>query len=431
MCPCCSKGRLYDSEEQKLLQFTGRAPVDVTRYRKQVLRCSSCGITVSSRSKIVKWTGSARSSIVLQKAHGMPFHRLAKLQSLSGVPVSASTLWGQCFDLWNEAGSYIYNELLEMAAGCSSFNIDDTGAKILGAGSKEKSDGSKSGKRQRKSSRTTTICTATAEDEKLVLYITGSNHAGENIGCLLGKRAGKRAEQADNIIYIMNDASSSNNPVLSEESQYLADNIIVLNCLAHGQRKFTELEKYYPEECGYFLERTRGIYHNEHECKRLESSLDAKLEYHKKHSTKLIENIYAKIEELFAKKQIEPNSSLGKAMKYWLNNKEGLTQFLRVKCDSLDNNLAERSLRGMILQRKNSLFFKTPNSAEVQSGLSSIVRTCDENNIGAFKYLNWLQDNWTKAQRIPKDYTPFAYRRYISHTELINKGEVGGLAMAA
>jgi len=187
MCPCCNRGRLYDSEEQKLLQFTGKAPIDVTRYRKQVLRCSSCFLTVSSRSKIVKWTSSARSSIVLQKTHGMPFHRLAKLQSLCGVPVSPSTLWGQCFDLWNEAGSYIYNELLEMADKCTFFNIDDTGAKILGIAKSEEQSGISKGKRQRKSSRTTTICTTTAQDEKLVLYITSSNHAGENIGHLLGK----------------------------------------------------------------------------------------------------------------------------------------------------------------------------------------------------------------------------------------------------
>jgi hypothetical protein len=219
-------------------------------------------------------------------------------------------------------------------------------------------------------------------------------------------------------IHLITDASSSNNPVLDEETdKWLLDNIIIINCLAHGQRKFSDNEPYYPDECGYFLKQTGSIYHNEHQCKGM--GLDEKLKYHQKHSTKHIENIYDKIEQLFEEKNVEPNSKLGQAMKYWINNKEGLTQFLRVGVVSLDNNWAERALRTIILQRKNSLFFKTRNSAEVHSGMYSIVKTCGENGINAFKYLNWLQDNNTKAKKDPKSYMPFAYANYINNTELI------------
>ncbi len=108
-CPLCNIGKLYESEEQKLLQFTGNAPVNVTRYKKQVLRCNRCNVTVSNNKNITKWSNSSRTSIVLQKTHGMPFHRLSKLQGLSGVPIAYSTLWKQCFDLWEEIGCYIYN----------------------------------------------------------------------------------------------------------------------------------------------------------------------------------------------------------------------------------------------------------------------------------------------------------------------------------
>ena len=107
-------------------------------------------------------------------------------------------------------------------------------------------------------------------------------------------------------------------------------------------------------------------------------------------------------------------------MKYWVNNNVGLTQFLRIGIISLDNNLAERSLKAIIIQRKNSLFFKTKDSAEVHSGLQSIVKTCDANGINAFKYLNWIQDNWVKARKNAKDYTPFAYAKHMKDTELID-----------
>jgi len=362
----------------------------------------------------MKWSNSSRTSIILQKTHGMPFHRLSKLQGLSGVPIAFSTLWKQCFDLWEEIGCYIYKELLELVVECDYFNVDDTGAKILEVIQEnkllqEESDGKKKGRK----CNTTTVCTTTKDKEKLVIYITKDAHAGENIGEILGERQDKTGK-----VHLMVDASSNNKPVLTDQEAWLLNNIIIINCLAHGQRKFTDIEEYYPEECGYFLKQTRAIYHNEHQCKVY--SLEDKLKYHQEHSTVFVQNIYDKIESLFSNKIIEPNSTLGKAMKYWVNNNVGLTQFLRIGIISLDNNLAERSLKAIIIQRKNSLFFKTKDSAEVHSGLQSIVKTCDANGINAFKYLNWIQDNWVKARKNAKDYTPFAYVKHMKDTELID-----------
>ncbi|WP_342271953.1 hypothetical protein [Candidatus Tisiphia endosymbiont of Parasteatoda lunata] len=48
-----------------------------------------------------------------------------------------------------------------------------------------------------------------------------------------------------------------------------------------------------------------------------------------------------------------------------------------------------------------------------------IVKTCSENEINAFKYLNWLQEQSSKAKKRPANYTPFAYARYMNNTELI------------
>ncbi len=118
-------------------------------------------------------------------------------------------------------------------------------------------------------------------------------------------------------------------------------------------------------------------------------------------------------------KLVEPNSALGKAMNYWLNNKTGLTRFLKVKGAPLDNNKSERALKSIILQRKNSLFFKTRNSAAIWSGLSSIVRTCEANGINGFAYFNWIQTNWNKVQKDASSYLPWKYLEYRNNTELV------------
>lgn len=403
---------MYITEDRKLLEFTGCAPVNVHRYVKKVLKCNKCDHTEMNNKNIIKWTDSSRSAIILQKAYGMPFYRLSKLQALSGVPVSYSTMWKQCLDVWHEGGACeVFGVLLEMLAECNSFNLDDTTARVQEITKENKL--LRSQNKRGRSCYTSTICSKTKSDEIIVAYLTSNKHGGDNIGNLLKARQDRTSS-----IYIMNDASSNNNPVLKEEEyQWILANITIAKCLAHGQRKFTENEPYYPEECGYFLEQTRGIYHNEHQCKEMDYT--EKMKYHQIHSSKLIDNIYNKIEELFDGKKVEPNSKLGQAMRYWLNNKDGLTRFLRIPVESLDNNWAERSLKYIILQRKNSLFFKTVNSAEVHSGLSSIVKTCSENGINAFKYLNWLQENSSRVKKDPKNYTPFEYAKYINNTEQI------------
>ena len=65
------------------------------------------------------------------------------------------------------------------------------------------------------------------------------------------------------------------------------------------------------------------------------------------------------IEAQFSDRQVEPNSNLGKALRYWLSHWEELTVWLREPGTPLDNNESERALKQFILMRKNSLFFKS------------------------------------------------------------------------
>jgi hypothetical protein len=153
-------------------------------------------------------------------------------------------------------------------------------------------------------------------------------------------------------------------------------------------------------------------------CKLNNYNAQEHLEYHQKHSTQHVNNIYRKIDELFNEKLVEPNSSLGKAMKYWINNKDGLTKFLRVAGMALDNNIAEQLFKYMIWQRKNSYCFKTKRSANILSGFTSIIITCFLNKVNVNEYLNWIQINWLKVQAKPKEYLPWHYTEYINSLKI-------------
>lgn len=287
---------------------------------------------------------------------------------------------------------------------------DDTGAKVLEVINANKQLASDE---KGRSCHTTVISGFTKESHKLVIYMTTNKHCGEHLHDLLQKRDDNKA---DHYLKLMSDASSSN---LAGMDSAMVDKIIPGNCLAHGRQKFVDVRNNWQQECDYFLGEIKAIYKNESHCQSSDYNERQRYKYHRVHSRKHFNNIYAKIRELYANKVVESNSDLGKAMNYWLNNRRGLGRFLVVKGIPLDNNASERALKDMILQRKNSLFFKTLDSAEVWSGLASIVKTCSENVVNAFEYLNWLQENWLAVQKQPANYLPWKYKEHLNNTELI------------
>lgn len=98
---------------------------------------------------------------------------------------------------------------------------------------------------------------------------------------------------------------------------------------------------------------------------------------------------------------------------------KGLGKFLEVKGIALDNNESERELKFIIMQRKNSLFYKTEPSAKILSGLTSIVKSCERAKINVFNYLNWLQDNVSTVLQNPSEWLPWKWRAYMDNTEFI------------
>lgn len=408
-CLHCQAGKLYNGEARKQLQFNAHAPIEVNRYIREVLRCNRCGqeIIADLPKNFRKWTYAAKSKVVLYKTHGMPFYRLQKLQSMYQIPLPANTMWQQCNEIWEDGAKQVYGELLQLLGESHYLNVDDTGVKILEAIESDKSKPDK----DRRACHSTTISGDTVDGYKIEVYISAQDYAGNNIKPLIEN---SKNLNSGHHLKIMGDASSMNKPSVEAS---LSSQIHMVNCLEHGRRKFYDIKEDYVRECAYFLKEINAIFAYERQFK--EEKPGKRLKLRKQFSAQHIGNIYREIDRLLSKKEVEPNSSLGKAMKYWLNNRKGLTAFLRMKDVGVSNNRAERSLKTLILQRKNSLFFKTMNSAEILSGLSSIVQTCKMNEVNGFAYLNWLQENSSKCIANPKDYLPWRFKEINNETERI------------
>jgi len=136
-----------------------------------------------------------------------------------------------------------------------------------------------------------------------------------------------------------------------------------------------------------------------------------RLAHHQAWSGPVLTELKEWIEQQFARRQVEPNSALGQALRYVLKHWDGLTRFLSVANAPLDNNLAERALKRAVLLRKNSLFYKTEHGAMVGAILLSLIETCRLNGVSAWAYLVALLRQRGVARKNPGAFLPWNYAR--------------------
>jgi hypothetical protein len=101
----------------------------------------------------------------------------------------------------------------------------------------------------------------------------------------------------------------------------------------------------------------RGVFRNDAVAQEQKMSIDARPVHHQVNSGPLMEKLRAWMQAQFDEKHVEPNSGLGKAIKYMFNHWEPLTLFLRKAGAPVHNNLCERVLKMAIRHQNNSLFF--------------------------------------------------------------------------
>jgi hypothetical protein len=69
----------------------------------------------------------------------------------------------------------------------------------------------------------------------------------------------------------------------------------------------------------------------------------------------------------------------------------------------------ERALKKAILHRRNSLFYKTENGAEVGDLFMSLIYTCELNGVNPFDYLTQLQKHTAELAKHPAAWMPWNY----------------------
>jgi hypothetical protein len=243
----------------------------------------------------------------------------------------------------------------------------------------------------------TTALAVQVGEHTAILYYSSRRHAGENLQGLLDKREAGRAKPL-----AMSDALSSNE--VADEAA-----VIRCHCLAHGRRKFSDLEAVFPHECQVVLEVLSQVFDHDEQARKEQLSPAARLAYHQAQSQPLLDGLKRWLDTQIDEHLVEPNSLLGKAIGYMQRHWVTLTRFLSVPGAPLDNNLAERALKLFIRQRKNSLFYKSTHSATIASVLTSLIATCLYAGVNAVEYLVALQEHRHEVFAEPTAWLPWAY----------------------
>lgn len=399
-CPGCLKGKVYEQQEpRRLVRIVGQAPLSATVFDLQCLRCNLCGEIYSADAPEgvgeEKYDESAVAMVAqLKYGTGVPFYRLDQLEKNLGIPLPASTQW-EIVEERAELLKPARDELIRQGAQDDVLHNDDTHMKVLGLRRDIAEEGG-----ERTGIFTSGVVTTT-EGHKIALFFTGRQHAGENLAEVLKRRAAGLPPPIQ-----MSDALSRNAPKSID--------ILVGKCLAHGRRQFVKITPNFPEACRHVLEALGEVYHNDQLARERGLTRIERLHFHQQHSRPVMEDLHKWLDAQLKENKVEPNSGLGKAISYMLRHWQGLTLFLREPGAPLDNTLVERALKKAILHRKNSLFYKTLNGAEVGDLYMSLIHTCELNDANPFDYLTELQRHTEELADKPADWMPWNYREILA-----------------
>jgi transposase len=163
--------------------------------------------------------------------------------------------------------------------------------------------------------------------------------------------------------------------------------------LAHGRRKFSELDEAFPAESAVVMNALKDVFDHDEYARAEQMTAQERLAYHQRKSGPIMKQLKRWLERQTAQRLVEPNSSLGKALAYMVEHWEPLTRFLHEPGAPIENNVAERALKLAIRQRKNSLFYATEHSAYIASILTSVSATCVQAGVNALDYLVAVQEH--------------------------------------
>ena len=177
-------------------------------------------------------------------------------------------------------------------------------------------------------------------------------------------------------------------------------------CWSHARRRFIEAEKTAPEIARQAVALLRALFAVEKQAKDV--SVAERLTLRQAQSAPLLIELRQKL--LHWKEQLLPKHPMAEAVNYTLGQWTELNVFCSDGAVPIDNNVSEREMKRVVLNRKNSLFVGNPRGGRTAAILASLTSTCRRHQVDPQRYLTqllmnlpswpvhdldaWLPDQW-------------------------------------
>jgi len=161
-----------------------------------------------------------------------------------------------------------------------------------------------------------------------------------------------------------------------------------LCCLAHARAKFKYAQEQGKDaDAEYFISNIGRLYDLEEQY-RLKHLTPQQIQRERQgeQTTKIIQRIRQRLDKLLADSSGMRGDLMNKALNYLKSFWNQLFLYVKDGRYSIDNSLAERTLRPMTVERKNSLTFGSHDGAEVSVIYHTFIETCKMCGVSTLEY---------------------------------------------
>ena len=170
------------------------------------------------------------------------------------------------------------------------------------------------------------------------------------------------------------------------------EDLTIAGCWVHCRRRFVEALKVIPKEArsksnAYLvMKQIQAIYREEGKLQDL--TAEERLQQRQVVVKPLVDALFAYHKKTHI--EVSPKSKLGDAYGYTLNQEKYLRVFLADGEVPIDNNAAERAIRGFCIGKKNWQAIDTVSGAKASAIIYSIAETAKANNLKPYEYFEYL-----------------------------------------
>ena len=188
------------------------------------------------------------------------------------------------------------------------------------------------------------------------------------------------------------------------------EGMVHAGCWTHARRGFANVVKLNPGDpvATPIVAKINELFSVDAEAREQGLSVEARHQLRQQKAPELLEKIKAAIEA--AKPGALPGGALENACEYVIGIWPRLICFLEYQELELSNNLAENSMRPVVLGRKNWIHIGSPQAGSKVAAILSVIETCRRLKVSVRDYLSAVLPGLanTRLQRLP-DLTPTAW----------------------